>query len=114
MDQFGRQLGRQTATAAGAAGRGAGRRFGGAFLAPLKGIGGALAGVFAVQQIVGGFKSVISEASNLDESVNAINVTFGDAADGVLKLGRNAATAVGLSNTEFNALAVQFSNFAKT
>jgi uncharacterized protein YlxW (UPF0749 family) len=53
-------------------------------------------------------------ASNLAESVNAVNVTFGDAADGILELGEAAATAVGLSKSEFNGLAVQFSSFAKT
>lgn len=59
-------------------------------------------------------RSVVGQASDLNESVNAINVTFGRAADEILKLGENAAQAVGLSNSEFNALAVRFSAFAKT
>jgi uncharacterized protein YlxW (UPF0749 family) len=53
-------------------------------------------------------------ASNLAESVNAVNVTFGEASEGILELGESAATAVGLSKSEFNGLAVQFSSFAKT
>jgi hypothetical protein len=57
---------------------------------------------------------MISAASNLGESVNAVNVTFGEAATGVLELGKDAATSLGLSNAEFNKLAVQFSNFAQT
>jgi uncharacterized protein YlxW (UPF0749 family) len=53
-------------------------------------------------------------ASDLAESVNAVNVTFGEASEGILELGESAATAVGLSKSEFNGLAVQFSSFAKT
>jgi hypothetical protein len=60
------------------------------------------------------FRSIVSEASNLNESQNAVNVTFGDAAEGISKLGRNAATAVGLSESAFDGLAVQFSSFATT
>lgn len=69
--------------------------------------GGVLAGVQFLKDSVGA-------ASDLGESINAVNVTFGDAAAGILQLGRDAATAVGLSNVEFNGLAVQFSAFAKT
>lgn len=84
-------------------------------------MGGALSKAFAPLAAVasgvaigGMFKSAITEASDLGESVNAVNVVFGDAAKGILNLGKNAATAVGLSNVEFNGLAVQFSNFAQT
>jgi hypothetical protein len=59
-------------------------------------------------------KMAVDAATDLGESVNAVNVTFGEAADGILALGENAAEAVGLSNAEFNGLAVQFSAFAKT
>lgn len=69
----------------------------------------AAAGVAAV-----GLFKVGQSASDLGESVNAVNVTFGEAAAGVLKLGENAAKTVGLSKTEFNGLAVQFSSFAET
>jgi hypothetical protein len=54
----------------------------------------------------------VNAASDLGESVNAVNVTFGDAAKDVLKLGENAAKTVGLSKRAFNGLAVQFSSFA--
>jgi hypothetical protein len=54
----------------------------------------------------------VNAASDLGESVNAVNVTFGEAADDVLKLGQNAAKTVGLSKRAFNGLAVQFSSFA--
>ncbi len=59
-------------------------------------------------------KNTITAASDLGESVNAVNVTFGDSAAGILELGENAAQAVGLSNAQFNGLAVQFSSFADT
>ena len=61
-----------------------------------------------------GLVKLAGDASNLEESINAVNVTFGEAAGGVLKLGEEAARAVGLSTAEFNSLAVQFSSFATT
>lgn len=54
-----------------------------------------------------------SAASDVEESVNAVNVTFGAAADGVLELSDAAARGVGLSKAEFNGLAVSFAGFAK-
>ena len=60
------------------------------------------------------FRSVITNASDLGESLNAVNVTFGENAAGITKLGEEAATAVGLSQSQFNGLAVQFSSFATT
>jgi murein DD-endopeptidase MepM/ murein hydrolase activator NlpD len=53
-------------------------------------------------------------ASDLDESINAVNVTFGDAADSINALGVQSVKTVGLSRSQFNSLAVQFSNFATT
>lgn len=58
-------------------------------------------------------KDSIRAASDLGESINAVNVVFGEAASGILALGENASTAVGLSQTEFNAFAVQFAGFTK-
>jgi hypothetical protein len=72
---------------------------------------GAVAGIGAVAVFELG-KRAVGAASNLNESINAVNVTFGDAAEGVLALGEKSATAVGLSNTAFNSMAVSFSAFA--
>lgn len=73
------------------------------------------AGAVAFAGVAGaGLVKLAGKASDLAESVNAVNVTFGDAAGGILKLGEEAARAVGLSKTEFNGLAVQFSSFATT
>lgn len=57
--------------------------------------------------------NAIDKASDLNESANAVRVTFGDAADEVAKLGETSATRLGLAQTDFNALSVRFSNFAK-
>ena len=55
----------------------------------------------------------VNSASNLSESVNAVNVAFGSSAKSILALGENAATSLGLSKTEFNEAAVAFSAFAE-
>lgn len=66
----------------------------------------ALAGLGAIA------KSAVGAASDLGESINAVNVTFKDASAGILALSKDSATAVGLSSAAFNGLAVQFSSFA--
>jgi len=71
------------------------------------------ANAFVTKQVVDFGRAAINEASDLAESANAVEVAFGDAADRILKLGENASTAVGLSATDFNQFAVQFSGFAK-
>jgi hypothetical protein len=67
-------------------------------------------GVAVASQI----KPAIDAASDLSEGINAVNVSFGDAAEGVLKLGENAARGLGLSKTELFGIATQFSSFANT
>jgi hypothetical protein len=54
----------------------------------------------------------VQQASNLGESINAINVSFGRSAAGILKFGETASTTLGLSQVEFNNAAVRFSAFA--
>lgn len=81
----------------------------------LKVAGAALAGLgVAAGAAAYGIYETVQSASDLGESVNAVNVTFGEAADGVLKLSENAATTVGLAQKDFNSLAVRFSSFADT
>lgn len=70
-------------------------------------VGTAVGAVAAV-----GIKKAITAASDLSESLNAVDVTFGKSATGIKKLGEQAATSLGLSNEQFNSLAVQFSSFA--
>lgn len=71
---------------------------------------GAIAGVGYASFKLG--KDSVAQAADLGESINAVNVAYGDAAKGVLDLGRNTEDA--LSNLEFNNLAVRFSAFAET
>lgn len=54
----------------------------------------------------------VKAASDLGESINAVNVAYGQAGDEVLKLGENSATAFGLSKRAFNEFSTQFSAFA--
>jgi hypothetical protein len=58
-------------------------------------------------------KDSIKAASDLDESINAVSVAYGDAADAVLAIGDNSALAMGVSQTAFNEAAVRFSAFAE-
>lgn len=68
---------------------------------------------FATREIINFGKGAVNAASDLAESANAVAVTFGDAGDQILKLGENAAEAVGLSAKDFNGFAVQFAGFTR-
>ena len=61
-----------------------------------------------------GAKMAVDAASDLEESINAVKVTYGEAAEGVLAIGENSAKSFGLATADFNALSVQFSSFAET
>jgi len=89
-----------------------GKKFGkiGADIAKVTAAIGIGIGVLAVTQI----KKAIDSASDLSEATNAVNVSFGDAAEGILELGENAARGLGLSKTELFGIATQFSSFAGT
>lgn len=58
-------------------------------------------------------RDAVGAASDLAESVNAVNVAYGDAAAGVLALGETSATQLGVAQSDFNAAAVRFSAFAE-
>jgi hypothetical protein len=58
-------------------------------------------------------KDTIRAATDLQESINAVNVTFGDAAPAIHAIGETSAESFGLAQSEFNAFAVQFSAFAE-
>ena len=73
------------------------------------GAAGAAVGVAAFK--IG--KDSVSAASDLEESINAVNVAYGRAAEGVLALGETSATQLGVSQSDFNAAAVRFSAFAE-
>jgi len=101
-DVFGRATER-----AGRMARTAGRYAKGALL-------GITAGVTAAAYAAGRLAmSSIRQASDLNESLNAVNVTYGKQAAAVKKLGREAAKSLGLSNVDYNSMAVQFAAFAE-
>lgn len=74
------------------------------------GIGNLLAD--AVRTGIDQVAQAVVIGSDLNESVNALNVSFGAASEGVQALGRNASESLGVSNREFNSLAVRFESFA--
>lgn len=102
------------ATEFGAAGAGAGKAMGGGILGAAKSFIGPLAAIFAAGSIVSFGRSAIEEASTLSESLNAVKVSFGDASAEITKLGEDSATRLGLSQSQFNGIATQFSAFAGT
>lgn len=89
-----------------------GQRMGAAMKASMAIMAGAVAA--GAGAAVVGMKAAVSEASNLGESINAVQVTFGKASKDILNLSDAAAKSVGLSKSQFNSLAVQFSSFATT
>jgi len=64
---------------------------------PILGIGGA----------------AVKMASDLEESVNAVNVVFGEAGDAIHAYGETAATSVGLSRSEFNQMSAEMGAMLK-
>ena len=98
----------------GDAGDTAGKSMGGGILGAAKSFIGPLAAIFAAGAIVNFGKSAITEASNLTESLNAVKVSFGDASAEITRLGEDSATRLGLSQSQFNGIATQFSAFAGT
>ena len=67
-------------------------------------LAGAAAGVGALAV---GLVSTIKPATDLQESINAVNVVFAEGAEEILKFGENSATAVGLSSREFGQLSAE-------
>jgi hypothetical protein len=76
-------------------------------------VGKAIGSAFVGQQIVNFAKGSIKAASDLGESINAVQVTFGKASEGILKFGETASQTVGLSKAQFNSFAVQFAGFTQ-
>lgn len=93
-----KDLERALGSASKATGRlgGAGRKMGIALAAGFAAVGTAA--------VIGG-KKAIDAASDLNESINAVQVTFGKAAGKMLAFSETAARATGLSKRAFNELA---------
>lgn len=94
------------------AGDDAGKGFSGGFGKALGGIATLVGGALAAAGATTFLKDSITAASDLNESLNAISVSYGDATEGIISLGESAADRLGLSSVQFNAIATQFSGFA--
>jgi hypothetical protein len=66
----------------------------------------AAAGAFVASKVVSFAKDSIAAFSDLEESMNAVRVSFGEGAGAILDFGETAAEQVGLSNAQFNQLSV--------
>jgi len=75
-------------------------------------LGMGTAAVIAGAVIVGALATTIAPASDLEESINAVTVAYGENAEAVLALGEDSAKSFGLSKAQFNSGAVAFSAFA--
>ncbi len=73
--------------------------------------GAALGAAFAAKAVLDFAKSSIAAFSNLEESVNAVNVVYGEAAEGVHKLGEDSVEQFGLSTRAVNDAAVGLGAF---
>jgi len=69
------------------------------------GLAKAVATAFVARTAVDFAKDSIRAFSDLEESVNAVEVMFGRGADAIKDFGKTAAVEVGLSNAQFNTLA---------
>lgn len=85
----------------------------GGFGTQMGNLGKTVAATFATKAITDFARSSITAASDLGESINAVQVTFGDAADEILAFGETASKVVGMSAEEYNSFAVQFAGFTK-
>jgi hypothetical protein len=119
------QITRHLSDAGDEGGRAGAQSFGNSFAGGIGKLGGIVAAAVAslgIGYLIGdairtGFDWVtegIGLASDLNESINAVQVSYGDAADAVLELGENSADTMALTRAELNSAAVQFSNFSKT
>lgn len=69
------------------------------------------AGLLALGGVIG---KTTKDAVTLGESVNAVQVVFGDASERILQFGKSASTSVGLANAEFNQMATMTGALLKT
>jgi len=93
------------------AGDDAGKGFSSGFGTAIKGLA-VVGGALAVAGITSFLKDSVKASSDLNESLNAVSVSYGAATQGIVTLGETAASRLGLSGVQFNAIATQFSGFA--
>ncbi|ROP74082.1 hypothetical protein [Curtobacterium sp. PhB115] len=101
---FGKALAGETTAPLAKAGADGGNALGGGILGSAKGLAAAAAGVFAAVGVGSFFKDAVSGASELEQSVGAIETVFKGSADQMLSWSKSAATAVGLTQNDYNQL----------
>ena len=99
--------------AGGSAGKAAGGSFKSGFGGALKGLAALAGTAIAAAGVTSFFKNSVSQASDLEESINAVSVAYGAAGESIVKLGKDASTRLGVTSSDFNAAAVRFSAFAE-
>lgn len=104
------QITGQAATAGATAGKTAGGKFSGAFGGAVKGIGGTLLAGFAVSAVVGGIGSMTTAASDLNETISASRVIFGDNAKEIEAWASDSARNLGLPKQAALDTATNFGN----
>ena len=95
------------------AGKTAGGNFSNGFGNSVKKLAVIAGGALAAAGLSSFFKDSVNQASDLGESINAVQKAYLGYAGDVLKLGDGVASRLGLSTVDFNAAAVRFSAFAE-
>lgn len=80
----------------------AGKKSGGGFKESFKGAFAGLAAYVGVQEVIGGFKSAIMGAGDLEQSVGAVDTVFKENAGAMHAWAREASTTLGLSANSYN------------
>lgn len=73
----------------------------------------ALGGAFAASAVLNFAKNAVNQFSRLEESVNAVNVIYGESADAVRELGDVSAEKFGLAESALNEAAVSLGAFTE-
>lgn len=114
---FGAALNREIGPSVTGASRGfgdkAGKGFKGAFMAPLAGLGPAIAGVMGAAAVGDFLKDAVGQASDLNEVGTALKTVFGDGLGAVEAFGDTGAKALGMSKLEALQAAQTFGVYGK-
>ena len=96
----GKTIGREIDREVGGAGKKSGSKFSGGFMAGAGKLAVGMGALFAAPAILGGLNSMISGASDLNETINKSSVIFGKNAAGIDAWAKGAASSMGLSREQ--------------
>lgn len=111
---FGTSLSGQVGPQMGVAGATSGKKFGAGILSTFKSVAGPLAAVAGTAAIGGFFKSAITGASDLNETISKSKVIFGDAAGSVEKYAKDASRNILLTTQQAIDASATFGVFGKS